>query len=146
MRPPALDELGLLPAVRQATTGLQSTGGTPLRVTCTAQGPLELPAAVEVAAFRIAVEAVRNTARHSAAATVTVRLEVVGGALQLDVSDDGAQTPAWSRGVGLSSMRERAEELGGTLRAGPTSEGGRVHAVLPLVRSRAGSSSTASSS
>ena len=146
MRPPALDELGLLPAVRQATTGLRGTGGTPLRVTCDAQGPLELPAAVEVAAFRIAVEAVRNTARHSEADAVAVRMEVVDGALRIEVSDDGAQTTTWSRGVGLSSMRERAEELGGTLRAGPTPDGGRVHAVLPLVRARAGSSSTASSS
>ena len=146
MRPPALDELGLVPAVRQATTGLQNTEGTQLRVTCTAQGPLELPAAVEVAAFRIAVEAVRNTAGHSSAGAVTVRLEVLDGALHVDVRDDGAQTPEWSRGVGLSSMRERAEELGGTLRAGPTPEGGRVQAALPLVRARAGSSSTASSS
>ena len=146
MRPPALDELGLLQAVSHATTGLQNTDGTPLRVTCSAPGPLDLPAAVEVAAFRIAVEAVRNSARHSAAGAVTVRLEVAEGALRIDVSDDGGQTPAWSRGVGLSSMRERADELGGTLRAGPTPDGGHVRAVLPLVRSRVGSSSTASSS
>jgi two-component system, NarL family, sensor kinase len=95
-----------------------------------------LPAAVEVAAYRIAQEALTNVARHANAKTCHVRLSVdrVGGALELEVSDDGVgMTEGRRTGVGLSSMRERAEELGGTLAIEPEPEGGtRVLARLPL--------------
>ena len=73
-----------------------------------------LPAAAEVAAFRIAQEAVTNVVRHSGARRATVTL-AVGDALRLEVRDDGAGLPADLRaGVGLASMRERATEPGGT--------------------------------
>jgi signal transduction histidine kinase len=53
--------------------------------------------------------------------------------LQLEVRDNGnGRGAAWAHGVGLQSMHERAGELGGTLTAGPTNRGGRVHALLPL--------------
>ena len=74
-----------------------------------------LPAAVEVAAYRIVLEAVTNAVRHSGARACTVALRRDGGDLLVRVRDDGAgsgrRPPA---GVGLFSMRERAEELGGT--------------------------------
>lgn len=125
MRPPALDELGLVGALRQATRDLPS----PVSI----EGParLDLTAAVEVAAYRIVVEAVTNATRHAPAAQVEVALAVDGDRLRLTVSDDGHGTGEWHRGVGLSSMRERAAEVGGSVHAGPTPAGGRVTASLP---------------
>jgi signal transduction histidine kinase len=96
--------------------------------------PLELPplpAAIEVAAYRIAVEALTNAVRHAGASHVELRM-VVNGALEIAVTDDGPPTPQWRPGVGMTSMRERAAELRGTLEAGPHARGGRVLARLPL--------------
>jgi DNA-binding NarL/FixJ family response regulator len=93
-------------------------------------------AAVEVASYRIAQEAITNVARHARARTCSVYLSIDQGvgALVLEVIDDGVGMPKGRRaGVGLSSMRERAEELGGTLAIEPVPEGGtRVLALLPL--------------
>jgi signal transduction histidine kinase len=95
-----------------------------------------LPAAVEVAAYRIIQEAMTNVARHAHARTCRVRLSVeqTGSVLELEATDDGVGMPEGRRaGVGLSSMRERAEELGGTLVVEPGSDGGtRVLARLPV--------------
>jgi signal transduction histidine kinase len=91
-----------------------------------------LPAAVEVAAYRIVTEAMTNAARHSGATSITVRLELPeGDDLRIEVSDDGARPPSsWQAGFGLISMRERAAELGGSCEAGPApGGGGRVTAV-----------------
>jgi signal transduction histidine kinase len=131
MRPPALDELGLVPALRQQAVGLRDRGGRPVSVSITADELPDLPAAVEVAAYRIVTEALANIARHSTSRTATVRLGRTDDALRLEVTDTGASA-AWRPGVGLSSMRERATELGGTLRAGPGPDGGRVEAMLPI--------------
>ena len=142
MRPPALDELGLVPALRQQAAGLRSRDGTPLAVTLTA--PADLPplsAAVEVAAYRIVMEALANVARHTPATTAAVRIETPPGGLSLVVTDARPDprprsrtngTTPWSAGVGLTSMRERAAQVGGSLTAGPTPSGGRVEALLPL--------------
>jgi signal transduction histidine kinase len=138
MRPPALDELGLLGGLRQRSEGLRSADGTPLAVTVTAEGDLpDLPAAVEVAAFRIAVEGLTNVARHAAASGAAVRLAVVERAdgerrLVVEVTDDGRSRGTWDPGVGLESVAERAAEVGGVVRCGPTADGGRVEASLPL--------------
>ena len=78
MRPPALDELGLVPALRQQATGLQTVDGGPLVVTVAAPGDLsQLPAAVEVAAYRIVVEALANICRHTSSPTARVCLDLV---------------------------------------------------------------------
>ena len=90
-----------------------------------------LPAAVEVAAYRIATEALTNTARH-ANATVAVVLLHLNGHLEVEITDDGHQNEPWSPGVGLASMHDRAAEIGGSVSAGPTPAGGRVYAVLPI--------------
>ena len=127
MRPPALDELGLVPALRQQATGL------PLRVELVVPPALPpLSAAVEVAAYRIVVEALANAVRHSSATMVTVTMRVQPDGLAVEVTDDGAAGGPWTMGVGTASMHERAAELGGTLVAGPTPAGGRVAALLPL--------------
>ena len=86
---------------------------------------------VEVAAYRIVTEALANVARHSTSASASVRLHPAADGLHLEVTDHG-RSGAWRAGVGLSSMRERAAELGGTLEAGPGPAGGRVAALLPL--------------
>jgi two-component system, NarL family, sensor kinase len=81
------------------------------------------------------MEALTNAARHTTASCVTVRLGATPDGLVVDVADDGGTSVDWVAGVGLSSMRERATELGGSLTAGPTAVGGRVKAVLPTSRS-----------
>jgi signal transduction histidine kinase len=105
-------------------------------LTAALTGPT-LPAAVEVAAYRIITEAMTNAARHSGARRIEVRLALVGRDLLLEVLDDGitgagALAAGWSPGVGLISMRDRAAELGGSCQAGLGPGGGRVTASLPL--------------
>jgi signal transduction histidine kinase len=133
LRPAALDELGLLGALREQVDRFDRD-----RVATTLQAPAvlpHLPAAVEVAALRIVTEALTNIARHAHARHATIRL-AVDGELCIEVRDDGATATgaeqAWRPGVGLVSMAERAAEVGGTLQAGPTPTGGRVQASLPL--------------
>jgi two-component system NarL family sensor kinase len=133
LRPAALDELGLLGALSQQVDRFAHQG---LSVTLYAPAvPPVLPAAVEVAAYRIITEALTNIARHAHArqATITVTID---GELCLEVHDDGAASTAngesWQPGVGLLSMAERVAEVGGTLQVGPTPTGGRVQASLPL--------------
>lgn len=135
LRPPAIDEVGLVQAIRQRAASLRGDVSFEVRGPAT---PPALPAAVEVAAFRIASEAMTNVARHSGA--TWCRVDVVGdaegGDLWVTVTDDGhgAVTAA---GVGLTSMSERAAELGGTLSVSPCDEGGLVvRARLPLGRGR----------
>jgi signal transduction histidine kinase len=131
LRPPALDDLGLLGALRTTATALPD--GCP-RVSVAGTGRLaELPAALEVAAFRIAQEALTNAVRHAAASTVTIAVHAGEAAVEVEIVDDGRGLPAdRTAGVGLSSMRERAEELGGRCEVLSDSTGGtRVHAVLP---------------
>jgi signal transduction histidine kinase len=133
LRPRALDELGLVGAVRQRTGRLRASNGDPLQVDVTAADLPDLPAAVEVAAYRVAVEAVTNVARHAAADAAQVLLQICrDGALEVVVSDNGAGTPPWIEGVGIASMRERVEQLGGSLHLGSGRDGGSVRARLPL--------------
>jgi signal transduction histidine kinase len=134
LRPPALDELGLVGAVAAQSGHL----GPPPVIDVAAPRPLAaLPAAVEVAAYRIAVEAMTNAARHSAARTCRVRLEETDApdrALEVEVTDDGRGLPAEVRpGIGVASMRTRAEEVGGSCTVTSLPAGGtRVLARLPL--------------
>lgn len=136
LRPPALDQLGLVSALRHlAAEHSAGSGSVGVPWTVRADDDLEpLPAAAEVAAYRIAVEAVTNAQRHSGADRCTVRLTRSGDELQVEVVDTGSGLADDRRpGVGLSSMRERAEELGGTLEVGPDPGGGTVvRARLPL--------------
>src|ERR1700761_9123958 len=128
LRPAALDELGLVAALQQRA---ESFGG--IAVTGPDPAP-ELPAAVEAAAYRIAVEAMTNISRHASARHATVAVAVDGGRLRLEITDNGTGLPgAFRAGVGISSMRERAAELGGHCTVGPASPcGTRVAAVIPL--------------
>jgi signal transduction histidine kinase len=131
LRPPALDELGLDGAIREsaaqyATKGLKISVDTP-------QTLPSLPAAVEVAAYRIVQEALTNVVRHAAASECVIRLGL-DSELELEITDDGIGLPEdRGAGIGLSSMRERAVELSGTCVVEPSlPEGTRVLARLPL--------------
>ena len=135
LRPPALDDLGLVEALRQLAERYDSKDG-PLQVAVEAPEHLpNLPAAVEVSVYRITQEALTNVARHARATTCVVRL-AVNDNVALEIVDDGVGIPAGrSAGVGLSSMHERAEELGGTCTVEALPEGGtRVLARLPLAK------------
>jgi two-component system, NarL family, sensor kinase len=126
LRPPVLDSLGLVGALEQHATSM-----APLEVRVDGSLP-SLPAAVEVAAYRIALEALTNVVRHSSATCAVIRLDGCDESLRLVVTDNGrAVNGGWRTGTGLSSMRERALELGGTMDAGPGSAGGRVEVLLP---------------
>lgn len=127
LRPPAIDELGLIGAIRQHAARL-----SPIDVSVTATTPMtQLPAAVEVAAYRIVTEALTNVARHANAHSARVEISV-NGDFSLLVADDGSRVTPWVPGVGLGSMRTRVDELGGTLNAGAGPHGGLVTARLPL--------------
>lgn len=141
LRPPTLDELGLAGSIRERIERIERIATvdgvlTGLDVTLVAQpDPLPaLPAAVEVAAYRIAVEGLTNALRHAQAQTCVVRL-TAGERLTIVVQDDGIGLPALARptGTGLESMRERAAEVGGTVAIEPASPHGTiVRADLPL--------------
>ena len=137
LRPPALDQLGLVSALRQRAdqdNQAVALGSTAPRWSVTANEVGVLPAAVEVAAYRIAVEAVNNAVRHSGGTQVDVTLRRRPDALELVIRDDGGGiTEERGVGVGIGSMRDRAEELGGTctVRAAPGG-GTQVVAQLPL--------------
>ena len=115
LRPPALDQLGLIGALRQQASTLSTGGERQVACDVLAPDPMPpLPAAVEVAVFRIAQEALTNLARHAQARTASVRI-TIDGALHLEIRDDGVGLPAERHaGVGLISIRERTAELGGS--------------------------------
>jgi signal transduction histidine kinase len=132
LRPPALDELGLVGAVREQAALLAESAG--IEISVRSSNLPTLPAAVEVAAYRVAVEATTNATRHANATCCEVELRF-DDALRLDISDDGDGLPERPRaGIGIRSMRERALELGGTFEIDRGRLGGtRVQVALPVV-------------
>jgi signal transduction histidine kinase len=134
LRPPALDELGLVEALKE---GAMQYGPAGLRVSV--EDPEELshlPAAVEVACYRIAQEALANVVRHAGAdnCSIRIRLDDEACALIVEIEDDGRGIrPDDRAGVGMFSMRERTEELGGRCTITPLPGGGTlVKAILPF--------------
>jgi signal transduction histidine kinase len=131
LRPAALDQLGLVGAIRHYA---QRAGGEQLQIEVAAPEVLPpLDAAVEVAAYRIILEAVANVVRHAGARHCYVNLSL-DGALVLEIADDGrGLPPLMQAGMGLRSMRERAAVLGGALLIEPRPGGGVcVRVRLPL--------------
>lgn len=126
LRPPLLDEFGLLGALRSKAA---SVPGVELDLP---DALPELPAAVEVALYRIGCEALSNVDRHAAARHARLALRVTGTEVRLCVEDDGRGLPRpLLPGVGLAGMRERAEELRGTLTVATRDPGTSVTVVLP---------------
>lgn len=134
LRPPALDELGLLGALREAMKQ-HGQAGECVEITAIPDPLPVLPAAVEVAVYRIAQESITNVLRHAEARQCTVSITAQDHHLDLIIADNGRGYPVdFHYGIGLNSMRERAEELGGTIRfENQTAGGARVHVWLPLL-------------
>jgi two-component system NarL family sensor kinase len=138
LRPPALDHGGVLSALQQhAELSAGMAAANSLAVNFEAAGDIStLPAAVEVAAYRIAQEAISNATKHACAQHVTVRLSRTKNGLTVEIEDDGIGVVAGKNhsGVGLASMTERATELGGwcTKEHSPTG-GTKVEAWLPIL-------------
>lgn len=139
--PPLLDTDGLGPALRELARR-SAEGGFDVRLDLAADDLADLDPRVRAAAYAIVSESVVNASRYSGADGCTVSVTVQDASLVVIVLDLGSGIPAGSpSGVGLRSMRERADELGGDVTVEPHAAGGtRVHAVLPLdpalVRSR----------
>jgi two-component system, NarL family, sensor kinase len=133
LRPRALDELGLVGALQQRAEQLAwRADGESVNVELDVPAELpRLPAAVEVATYRITTEALTNIVRHSKATKALVRVSV-SDHLEVSVTDDGPPNGRWAPGVGLTTMRERVTELGGAFEAGPSASGGFVFASIPL--------------
>lgn len=146
LRPPALDEFGLVPALTRHVA--DRTAGTNLRADVATEGRTRrLPEALEAALYRIAQEALANAQKHARATCVHVRLRFSPHSVRLDVSDDGAGfdpdrahedgaaegVAAGRSRLGLAGMRERAAIVGGTLHVSSRPRGGtRVSVVVPL--------------
>jgi signal transduction histidine kinase len=133
LRPPVLDEFGLVSAIREHLAQYMGPGGMIIDFDSPEQLP-SLPAAVEVAAYRIILEAFTNVVRHSQATRCQIKILLESSCLSMEVSDNGRGISTGSHGgIGFSSMRERAEELGGECRIGNHPDGGtQVCARLPV--------------
>ncbi len=133
LRPPALDEFGLVGSLREEVGRLKYEAPA-LTVTLDVpdEGLTDLPAAVEVACYRIVTEALTNVTRHAHAMHCSVRIQLDKD-LDVEIRDDGVGLPeGWRAGVGIASMRERVTELGGDLVIEPClPHGTRINARLP---------------
>jgi signal transduction histidine kinase len=127
LRPPALDELGLVDSLRGIASREMSSATSIVVEAPNALPPL--PAAVEVAAYRIVQEALTNVARHARAQSCTVRLSVVPDALRVEIADDGQGIGERGIGAGLRTMQERAAELGGSCQITSTPGAGTIVAA-----------------
>jgi signal transduction histidine kinase len=133
LRPDALAEEGLVSALSKHAAAREARDGVAVKIRTHAER--RLPARFEEAAYRIVREALHNVMKHARASNVTVDVNFEPGQLRLDVRDDGRgfEPSQRSTGLGLTSMRERAEQLGGTLTVVSSSGSGtRVHAEIPL--------------
>ena len=139
LRPPQLDDLGLVPALRAHLDSTCRHAG--IKATLVAdECPAHLPEEIGIACFRIAQEALNNVVRHAGATAVALELRLADGALRLSLRDDGhgfdvpAALTSATRGqsLGLLSMQERAELVGGQLTVSSGAAGSEVRASLPL--------------
>lgn len=135
LRPPKLDDLGLIGALEELLKGAQDVGLMTRFERPHSHALPTLPAAVEVALYRIAQEALTNVQKHARAAHVRLSLALEGSILTLELEDDGVGLPRIrTPGVGSQSMRERAEALSGTLELQRGEAGGTlVRASLPML-------------
>jgi signal transduction histidine kinase len=133
LRPPALDQLGLVEAIRDLAR--HHSTGLVMEISVPADGLPKLPAAVEVNAYRILLEAWNNALKHSQASCFLVTFQTDQDMLVLSIQDDGIGMPNEFRsGVGLRSIRARAQEIGGELRVEPVQpHGTSITVKLPLL-------------
>ncbi|HEY5732012.1 MAG TPA: GAF domain-containing sensor histidine kinase, partial [Anaerolineales bacterium] len=137
LRPPSLDVLGLIPALQAHFGQVATPRSLDIQMITDPQSFPRLSAAVEVAAYRIVLEAVTNVINHAQAEFCNVSLTLEDGNLKMEIKDDGMGLPKVRKhGIGLDSMRERAEELGGHLELSSSSHGTRVCAEIPIAQTR----------
>jgi signal transduction histidine kinase len=136
LRPANLEEEGLVVVLRKHIALFKERNG--IDVTLNAEGQRRWPFAMEKALFRVAQEALTNVAKHSGATTAVVSLTAADGWVRLTVDDNGRGVAATRDGrvhstLGLTSMRERAEQLGGrfSLTPGPDGKGTRATVEIP---------------
>ncbi len=135
LRPVALDDRGLVPALRDLVVALEQRQG--LKVDLQTRDERRLPLAVEQDLYRIVQEALANVARHSGERTATVALAYQPTCLQLSISDQGQgfdmAAPRRPQAIGLQSMAERAQNLGGrcTIQSA-VNAGTRVEVQIPV--------------
>jgi signal transduction histidine kinase len=142
LRPPALDEFGLVGAIRLRASQFNTRSGdlppgSQIQVIVRAPEPFPaVPAAVEVATYRIVLEALTNVVRHAQATRCEIDLAVQNAWLQMTIRDDGKGFDGHpSPGMGIEVMKERAAELGGRHTVEPVAGGGTlVRVSLPLPR------------
>lgn len=131
LRPPTLEEEGLVGALRLRLSAVERRAG--LEATITVEGRVDLPPPIEEALYQIAREALNNSLKHAFASRIVVRLRAEDGLVEMTVSDDGRgfdpRAAEASGGLGLTTMRERAEALGGTLSINSAPERGTTVAV-----------------
>lgn len=140
LRPPILDDLGLVAALEGLAEEYALTYGVPITVMVNLDGEERLPSDIEIALFRIAQEALSNACRHSEARAAQLHLSVRDDVVELVVEDDGkgfdletVARPSHHGGLGLSSMRERAALLQGRLEIDTApGSGTRLAAVVPF--------------
>ena len=138
LRPPILDDLGLVPALEFLADSMSKRWGVPVRVQASIDG--HLPVTIETTLYRIAQEALTNVAKHARATEAQVRLRRTTHKIVCSVHDDGIGLDAKAvvsrnapRGLGLMTIKERVASLGGTFRLGPNEDRGTTLTVeLPL--------------
>jgi signal transduction histidine kinase len=142
LHPPLLDEFGLAHALKAYVKGYTQRTGVTVELEVAADlGRLARDS--ETALFRIVQEALANIHRHSGSATARILLERDNGGVALRVQDQGRGLPPGvlerggvRLGVGISGMRERARQLGGSLEIHSLQTGTTVEAVLPVEEER----------
>ena len=133
LRPPLLDEVGLVGALTQRANAFADMSGWTVRLDA---APLPaLPAAVEVAAFRIGSEVLTNVVRHARATCCDIRLGISDGSCEMEICDDGSGGAALGKGTGLASIHDRATELGGIVTIESHAKGTTLRVRLPLAGS-----------
>lgn len=143
LHPPMLDEFGLSDALRWYTRGFRRRSGIDVKLTMST--PLDrLPREIEIAVFRIVQEGLTNVYRHSGSRRAHVYVELKGRYLAIELQDFGrglhpfkASQPVDTVGVGIASMRERLQQLGGELDLRSGSKGTILRGTIPIERSAA---------
>jgi signal transduction histidine kinase len=138
LRPAALDELGLAPALESLVARTQVAQGITVRASIELsdvnEGSARLPPEIETTVYRLVQESLNNVIKHAGARSAEVAVRASNGSVSVEVRDDGAgfDPGAPSSGFGLAGMHERVELAGGSLTVSSTSgEGTLVHALLP---------------
>jgi two-component system NarL family sensor kinase len=138
LRPRILDDLGLVPALKFLADGVAQRSGMSVRIESRLRS--RLPAIIETAIYRVAQEALANARRHASAGRVTLRLVRDSGQLRCTVVDNGigfepaaARDGSRNEGIGLTSMRDRVEALGGILEMqSAPGKGTQLTVIIPM--------------